>query len=92
MEKRGSSLALPQRWKTLPRSFSMRRDQTQVAHKPGFIAFCYDPSTGSRAGTQSDKNHTRWDPRYHFVLSPLALLNVLYQGIRLVRQPGAGGL
>lgn len=43
-------------------------------------------------GTQSYKNHTRWDPWYHFVLSPLALLNVLYQGMKLVKQPGADGL
>lgn len=37
---------------------------------------------------QSFENHTRWDPWYHFFLSPVALLNVLYGGMKLVREPG----
>jgi len=36
---------------------------------------------------QSNKNHERWDPWYHFFLSPVVLLNVVYWGMRLVREP-----
>ncbi len=36
---------------------------------------------------QSNKNHERWDPWYHFFLSPVMLLNVVYWGMRLVREP-----
>jgi len=37
--------------------------------------------------TQNNKNHARWDPWYHFFLSPMMLLNVVYWGMRLVREP-----
>ncbi len=36
---------------------------------------------------QSNKNHERRDPWYHFFLSPVVLLNVVYWGMRLVREP-----
>jgi hypothetical protein len=36
---------------------------------------------------QSNNNHERWDPWYHFFLSPVMLLNVVYWGMRLVREP-----
>ncbi|MCX6610812.1 MAG: DUF6526 family protein [Acidobacteria bacterium] len=39
---------------------------------------------------QSYKNHERWDPWYHFFLSPVMLLNVVYWGMRLVREPDLG--
>ncbi len=29
--------------------------------------------------TQSFKNHTRWEPFYHFVATPIALLNLIIQ-------------
>ena len=35
---------------------------------------------------QSFENHTRWDPWYHFFLSPIALLNVLFWGMKMVRE------
>ncbi len=41
---------------------------------------------------QSYSNHTKWDPWYHFFLSPIVLLNVLYAGMQLVRHPSADGL
>jgi len=37
---------------------------------------------------QNFENHTRWDPWYHFFLSPIALMNVLFWGMKLVREPG----
>jgi hypothetical protein len=36
---------------------------------------------------QDSKNHTKWDPAYHFFLAPVVLLNVIYQGVRLARNP-----
>ncbi len=39
---------------------------------------------------QNYKNHERWDPWYHFFLSPVMMLNVVYWGMRLVREPDFG--
>ncbi len=36
------------------------------------------------AETQSYKNHVRWHPPFHFVLTPILLLNFLYAIVRLV--------
>ena len=33
--------------------------------------------------TQTFQNHTRWFPLVHFVIMPLLLLNLVWQGIRL---------
>ena len=30
---------------------------------------------------QSFKNHTRWDPMFHFVLGPIFLLNIIFSAI-----------
>src|SRR5580700_10357175 len=37
---------------------------------------------------QSLKNHTRFDPAFHFFLAPLALFFVIGTIVRLVRNPG----
>lgn len=36
------------------------------------------------AETQTYENHVRWHPIYHFVLSPILLLNFLFAIVRLV--------
>jgi len=38
--------------------------------------------------TQSLNNHARFDPLYHFFIFALYLLNLVYAGIHLHRQPG----
>ena len=35
--------------------------------------------------TQTYKNHVRWHPIYHFVLSPILLLNFIFAIVRLVQ-------
>lgn len=37
--------------------------------------------------TQSLKNHARFDPAYHFLLFGLYLLNLVYAGFHVYRQP-----
>jgi len=37
--------------------------------------------------TQSLKNHARFDPAYHFLLLALYLLNLVYAGFHVYRQP-----
>jgi hypothetical protein len=37
--------------------------------------------------TQSLKNHARFDPAYHFLLFAVYLLNLVYAGFHLYRQP-----
>jgi hypothetical protein len=37
---------------------------------------------------QSLKSHTRFDPAFHFFLAPVALLLVIEEIVRLVRNPG----
>jgi hypothetical protein len=36
---------------------------------------------------QSANSHAKWDPLYHYFLSPIILMNALYHGTRLVRHP-----
>ena len=42
--------------------------------------------------TQSLKNHARWVPAYHFVLSPVLLILFLYAAVQLFRQPSLDAL
>lgn len=37
--------------------------------------------------TQSLKNHARFDPAYHFLITGVYVLNLVYAGIHLHRQP-----
>ncbi len=37
--------------------------------------------------TQSYNNHVRWFPLFHFVVTPLLLINLIYQSIRLYQEP-----
>lgn len=37
--------------------------------------------------TQSFKNHARFDPAYHFLIFAVYLLNLVYAGFHLYRQP-----
>lgn len=37
--------------------------------------------------TQSLSNHARFDPLYHFFILPLYLLNLVYAGFHIYRQP-----
>ena len=37
--------------------------------------------------TQNYQNHVRWYPLVHFVITPLLLLNLIWQIVRLVQEP-----
>lgn len=37
--------------------------------------------------TQNYRNHTRWFPLQHFILTPILLFNFVYQGVRLYQTP-----
>src|SRR5215204_1812000 len=37
--------------------------------------------------TQNFKNHVRWFPLVHFVLTPILLFNLIWQSIRLFQEP-----
>ncbi len=37
---------------------------------------------------QSLKNHTKWDPLFHFFLAPVALLILIWTIVQTVREPG----
>ncbi len=39
------------------------------------------------AETQNYQNHTRWYPLVHFVLSPILLLNLVWQIVRTYQEP-----
>jgi len=43
------------------------------------------------AETQSFKNHTRWDPVFHFFIAPLLLANIIVVGIHIARSHHAFG-
>ncbi|HZS08879.1 MAG TPA: DUF6526 family protein [Blastocatellia bacterium] len=38
--------------------------------------------------TQSYANHVRWHPIYHFFLSPIMVLNLIWSVVRVIRFPG----
>ena len=37
--------------------------------------------------TQNYRNHTRWFPLQHFILTPILLFNFVYQAVRLYQSP-----
>ena len=37
--------------------------------------------------TQTYKNHVRYFPLFHFVVTPLLILNLIYQAVRLYQEP-----
>ena len=37
--------------------------------------------------TQNFKNHVRWYPLFHFILSPIFLFNLIWQVVRLYQEP-----
>lgn len=37
--------------------------------------------------SQNYQNHIRWYPLVHFVITPLLLLNLIYQAVRLYQEP-----
>ena len=37
--------------------------------------------------TQNYKNHVRWFPLVHFILTPLLVLNLIWQAVRLYQEP-----
>lgn len=37
---------------------------------------------------QNYKNHVRWYPPFHFVLTPLFAINLIYWAVRLYQEPG----
>jgi hypothetical protein len=39
---------------------------------------------------QSSKNHTRWDPAFHFVIIPLLLINLIFSIVVAVHYGGRG--
>lgn len=41
---------------------------------------------------QNFANHTRWYPLAHFVIAPIALANLIYQGVKLYRHPSYDGI
>lgn len=42
------------------------------------------------AHSQRFENHTRWNPLYHFIASPILLANVVVAMVALVRTPSLG--
>ena len=44
-------------------------------------------NTGQNLG-----NHVRWDPPYHFVMTPILMLNVLWTAYKLWGNPGLDGV
>lgn len=41
---------------------------------------------------QNFANHTRWYPLAHFVIAPIALANLVYQAVKLYRNPNYDGV
>jgi hypothetical protein len=37
--------------------------------------------------TQNFKNHVRWYPLFHFVLTPILFFNLIWQSVRLYQEP-----
>lgn len=42
--------------------------------------------------TQSASSHTKWDPPFHFFLTPILFLNVLYRGKQVISEPSIGAI